>query len=208
MPSLEVRTVSVIYNATTLMEGVRELEDCKIIELYFNRDERAITETSLKYGAYCTKIATNILADIFDAEECVNDAYIKAWDSIPPTVPTLLKSFLGRITRNIAIDRYNSKNADKRGGRIAESLDELSECIGTYDTESDINSHELYEIINLFLSREKELSRRVFVRRYFYGDSIADIAKKHRIGESRVKTMLFRARQKLAFILSQEGIGI
>ena len=104
------------------------MQDSQIIDLYFKRDQSAISETSLKYGPYCTKIAFNILDDVFDSEECVNETYFKAWQTIPPTVPNHLGAFVGKITRNLAIDRYNKKTAQKRGSySYEESLDELSE---------------------------------------------------------------------------------
>jgi RNA polymerase sigma-70 factor (ECF subfamily) len=184
------------------------LEDSKIIELYFARDEAAITETSEKYGYYCKKIAMNILADLFESEECVNDTYVKVWNTVPPTVPNIFKAFLAKITRNLALDRYTEKTAKKRGGRVYESLEELSECIGSSETEDEINRGALTELINSFLSSEGELSRRMFVRRYFYQDSVAEIAKRLRVTESRVKTTLHRARVRLAELLREEGFTL
>ena len=128
--------------------GGVSLEDSKIIELYFARDEAAITETSAKYGYYCKKIAMNILADLFESEECVNDTYVKVWNTVPPTVPNIFKAFLAKITRNLALDRYNEKTAKKRGGRVYESLEELSECIGSNETEQELDRGALTELIN------------------------------------------------------------
>ena len=182
--------------------------DDQIIDLYFKRDESAITETSLKYGAYCNKIAFNILGDIFDSEECVNDAYHKTWTSVPPTRPKHLGAYVGRITRNVAIDRYNSRMAQKRGGHAyEESLDELCECIGSEDS-VDISLMELGAVISNFLKSEKPINRKIFVRRYFYEDSIEDIAKIARLGVSYVKTSLFRTRQRLRLYLAKEGIYV
>lgn len=189
-------------------KGGLGLEDSKIIELYFARDEEAISATSAKYGSYCTKIAMNILFDLFESEECVNDTYVKVWNSVPPTVPNILKAYLGRITRNLALDRYGERSAKKRGGRVFESLDELSECVGTGEADETIERAELAALINKFLSKESELSRRIFVRRYFYQDSVCDIAKRLRISESRVKTALFRARERLALMLGREGFPL
>ncbi len=183
------------------------MQDSEIVELYFQRDESAITETSAKYGAYCKSIAFNVLRDIFDAEECVNDTYHKAWCSIPPTRPTRLGAFLAKITRNLALDRYNKKNADKRGGQTAVSLDELSECIGTADSTGE-SLEELGAIISKFLKGEKEITRRLFVRRYFYEDSIKEIAKMHGMSEAAVKTALHRTRERLALYLRGEGVYI
>ncbi len=184
------------------------LEDSKIIELYFARDEAAIAETSTKYGYYCKKIAMNILADLFESEECVNDTYVKVWNTVPPTVPNIFKAFLAKITRNLALDRYGERTAKKRGGRVYESLEELSECIGSSETEDELDSKALTELINRFLSRESELSRRIFVRRYFYQDSVSEIAKRLRVTESRVKTTLHRARARLADVLRGEGFTL
>ena len=182
--------------------------DNEIIDLYFKRDESAITETSLKYGAYCNKIAFNILGDVFDSEECVNDTYHRTWTSVPPTRPKHLGAYVGRITRNVAIDRYNSRVAKKRGGHTyEESLDELAECIGKEDT-VDICLSELCEVISSFLKGEKQISRKLFIRRYFYEDSIEDIAKTAGLGVSYVKTSLFRTRQRLKIYLAKEGIYV
>lgn len=184
------------------------MQDEKIIELYFSRDENAITETAAKYGRYCTQIAFNILKDIFDSEECVNDTYHKVWQSIPPTRPRIFSAFLGKITRNLAIDRYKSKTAQKRGGySLEESLDELSECVGESGF-NDLDLNELGALISNFLKKEKDIYRKIFVRRYFYEDSISDISKGFGISVSYVKTALSRSRKRLAEYLKKEGIFI
>ena len=181
------------------------MQDGEIIELYFARDERAIAETASKYGRYCTKIALNLLEDLFESEECVNDTYMRTWNTIPPTRPNIFKAFLAKITRNLALDRITEKNAQKRGGRVLESLDELSECVSSEEEVTDpIMLGETAELINRFLAGEGELSRVIFVRRYFYLDSVKDIAKFLGIGESRVKTLLFRMRGKLKGVLENE----
>ena len=184
------------------------MQDDRIIELYFERNECAIKETAQKYGAYCTKIAYNILRDVFDSEECVNDTYHKVWQTIPPTRPRIFSAFLAKITRNLAIDRYNYKTAAKRGGySVEESLDELSECVGD-DDGADTDLHELGSMISAFLRGEKEISRRIFVRRYFYEDSIEEIAKGFGLSLSYVKTSLFRTRKRLASHLEKKGIFV
>ena len=183
------------------------LADNEIIELYIKRDESAISETAQKYGAYCEKIAYNILNDKFDSEECVNDTYMRTWNSVPPTIPRILSSFLAKITRNIAIDRYKAKNAKKRR-TYEESLDELSECVGGGDISDGIEISAIGEAISRFLLGESEISRRVFVRRYFFEDSIADIAKNHFMTEGYVKTMLHRTRKGLAEFLKKEDIYV
>lgn len=184
------------------------MRDETIIELYFARDEAAIWHTSEKYGAYCLKIAYNILLDVFDSEECVNDTWLRAWGAIPPTRPSILSSFLGRITRNLAIDRYNAKNAGKRGGRVAESLDELEECVGSPEVEDALSAEELGGMISRFLKGESQLARCIFVRRYFYQAEVAEIARKYGISVSNVKTTLHRTRKKLALYLKKEGVYI
>ena len=183
------------------------IQDAEIIELYIKRDERAISETANKYGAYCETIAYNILLDSFDAEECVNDTYLRTWNSIPPTLPRILSAFLAKITRNLAIDKYKKKRAQKRSS-YEESLDELSECVGGRDISEDIEISAIGSAISSFLYTESEMSRRIFVRRYFFEDSIEEIAKKHRMSLSSVKTTLHRTRARLAKYLEKEGIFI
>lgn len=183
------------------------MQDTEIIDLYLKRDERAINETAEKYGAYCEKIAYNILTDRFESEECVNDTYMRAWNSIPPTLPRILSAFLAKITRNLAIDRYNARSAKKRCG-YAESLDELAECVGGRDISEEIELSELGAAINRFLINEKDLSRRIFVRRYFFEDSIKEIASAHCLSQGNVKTVLHRTRKRLADFLREEGIFI
>ena len=182
------------------------MEDRDIIEMYFARDERAISETSSKYGSYCGSIAMNILGSREDTEECVNDTWLRAWNSIPPHRPNLLRVFLGKIARNLALDRYKARTAEKRmGGEFAMSLDELDDCIGTVD---ERESAEIGESISRFLRTQPKETRSVFVCRYFYCDSISDIARRFGISEAKVKTLLFRTRSKLKIHLEGEGITV
>ena len=183
------------------------LDDNKIIDLYIHRDESAISETAEKYGAYCEKIAYNILADKFDSEECVNDTYLRTWNSVPPTIPRILSAFLAKITRNIAIDKYKAKGAAKRSA-YTESLDELRECVGEGNISEEIEAAAIGAAISRFLLGENEISRRIFVRRYFFEDSISEIAKAHFMSESYVKTMLHRTRKRLAEFLEKEDIYV
>ena len=182
--------------------------DGEIIDMYLARNEDAIGCTSEKYGKYCTSIAYNILADLFDTEECVNDTWLRAWNSIPPTVPRILGAFLGKITRNLALDRYAAKAAAKRGGRVAESLDELAECVGDSDLVEQMEVQELAEHISAFLRSEPEASRCVFIRRYFHQASVAEIAKKYGLTQANVKVTLHRMRKRLALYLEKEGIFV
>lgn len=181
--------------------------DEKIIDLYIERDESAIDETAKKYGAYCHKIAYNILLDVFDTEECVNDTYMRTWNAIPPSIPKIFSAFLAKITRNLAIDRYNSAKAKKRGN-LPESLDELSEVIGVNSISEKIELSELGAAISRFLYGEKELSRRLFVKRYFFQEKIESIAKEHGLTSASVKVTLHRMRTRLAAYLSKEGYFI
>ena len=182
------------------------MEDRDIIEMYFARDERAISETSVKYGGYCGSIAMNILSSREDTEECLDDTWLRAWNSIPPHRPNVLRVFLGKITRNLALDKYKARTAEKRaGGELAVSLDELDECVGAVD---ERESAEIGESISRFLRTQPKETRSVFVCRYFYCDSIADIAKRFGISEAKVKTLLFRTRNKLKIHLEGEGITV
>ena len=183
------------------------MQDHAIIALYFDRDERAIEETAAKYGPYCNKIAYNILLDTFDAEECVNDTYLRVWNTVPPTVPNIFSAFLAKITRNLAIDRYNKAHSAKRGN-VTASLDELRECIGDGDFSSELETATLGSAISSFLAGEKPLIRRIFIRKYFFEDSISDIAKTHRMSEANVKVTLHRARIRLKDYLTREGFFI
>ena len=187
-------------------ERRKAMEDYKIIELYLERNENAITETDKKYRKYCCSIAYNILHDKEDSEEAVNDTYLGAWNSIPPHVPDVLQTFLGRITRNISLKRIRSRNTQKRGkGDFFLVLDEMSELIPSgHDTENDIEAKELAQIINTFLISLPETERKVFVCRYWYFDPIADISKQFDFTKSKVKSMLFRTRQKLLIKLEKE----
>ena len=183
------------------------MEDNKIIELYFARNEDAISQTSYKYGHYCRTIAINILASEEDSQECLNDTYLQAWNSIPPTRPNSLRAFLGKITRNIALNLLEKKKAQKRGnGEVALILSELSECTGSLDSFTDELA--LSEIINKFLAALPEQSRKFFVGRYFYARSIREIARMYKVSENKVTVSLFRTREKLRTSLTKEEIDI
>lgn len=184
------------------------MEDLEIVELYWNRNEEAIKETSKKYGNYCYSISYNILNNNEDAQECVNDTYLSAWNAIPPHHPNFLSTFLGKITRRISINKCREKNALKRGGgEVVLSFDELEDCIGTNDyAKEELAAEELAKTINTFLSTLKEDERKVFVCRYFYFESIDDIAVRFMFTQSKVKMMLKRTRDKLKDYLVKEGV--
>ncbi len=183
------------------------MEDEKIIELYFERDESAIEKTAEKYGKYLFKIAYNILYDSATSEECLNDTYYKTWKCIPPTRPKIFSAFLAKITRNTALDKWRHDRSAKRGN-LSESLNELSECIGEERIVSELEISELGRLISEFLFSEREIYRKIFVKRYFYGESVAEIAKFYSLTESNVKTSLSRTRLRLKEYLSTKEVKI
>lgn len=185
------------------------MNDEQIVELYLKRDESAIEESKAKYGAYCMKIAFNILNDELDSEECTNDTWLGAWRSIPPNIPSNLATYLGKITRNLSINRYKMKHAEKRSiNEFAVSLDELGECVPGEMSPDDGKIGAVGESISNFLHKQKQLDRMVFVCRYFYCDSVSDIAKRFDVSESKVKSLLFRMRSKLKNHLANDGITV
>lgn len=186
-----------------------EVEDRSIIDLYFERSEAAITETQIKYGKYCHYIAYNILNSKEDAEECVNDTYEKAWNSIPPARPERLSAFLGRITRNIALNRLVHAGAKKRYAGIEMILDEVEEFIpDTGENEDVTDTILLKDVLNRFLRSLPGQTRIIFVRRYWYMGSVKEISKELGLTESNVKVILLRTRQKLKDTLEKEGVTI
>lgn len=184
------------------------MDDDQIIKLYFERSELAIRETEAKYGAYCYSIAYNILTNHEDAEESVNDTYISAWNSMPDQRPAALGLFLGKITRNISIDRWRKHHTLKRGkGQLEIALDELSECVsGAESAEETAAGKEILAGLNCFLDGLKETERSVFLCRYWYLDSIEEIAEKSGFSVSKVKSMLFRIRKRLHNYLVREEL--
>ncbi|MBE5948193.1 MAG: sigma-70 family RNA polymerase sigma factor [Lachnospiraceae bacterium] len=186
------------------------MEDCAIVGLYWDRDEQAIPATSEKYGRYCTSIAKNILGNIEDAEECVNDTYLNAWNSMPPHKPDVLSTFLGKITRNLSLNRYKYNTAEKRGGGEAVVvLDELSEVVSDTDiVEQEIERKELVNAINTFLDTLDLKKRSIFICRYWYFDSVEDIATSFGMTENNVSVILNRLRKKLQQYLSERGFEL
>lgn len=183
------------------------MDDKAIVELYWNRSENAISETAAKYGGYCFHIAHNILANREDAEESVSDTYLAAWNTIPPRRPGILATFLGKITRHISIDRWRARSAYKRGGgEITLALDELEDCVAdTRNVEQDYERKELARAFNRFLDTLPETERNVFLCRYWFLDSVADIAAVFGFSQSKVASMLHRTRAKLRKQLEKEG---
>ena len=184
------------------------MDDNQIVELYWQRNECAISETAAKHGAYCMKISQNILADRADSEENVNDAYLHAWNAMPPQRPSILSSFLGRITRNLSFDRCRRQNAEKHGGgALPLALDELSECVPAPGrVEHTLEERELAEAIDRFLRTLPERECSMILRRYWYVDSVQSIAARYAIKENTAKSILFRTREKLRRYLAGEGI--
>ena len=181
------------------------MEDQRIIDLYFARDEQAIRHTSDKYGAYCTAVSMHILHSEPDAEECVNDTYLKTWNSIPPTRPESLKLFLARIVRNISLNRHRALHSDKRDRDLETSLSELESCIPAPDEGS---SDELIRLINAFLEEQRKQDRVIFVQRYWYSLSAAEIAAEQGMTENAVWVRLYRVRDKLRLYLNERGYRI
>ena len=186
------------------------MEDATIVELYWQRHERAIEESKSKYGAYCRAIAQRILNDVRDAEECVNDTYLGAWNAMPPHRPASLGTFLGKITRNLSLKRWRMLSAAKRGGgEVALSLDELEECVSADGSVDDgLEAEELAKMLNGFLAGLPKDDRRMFMCRYWHFDSIGDIARRFGFTESKVKMSLKRTRDKLAGHLKREGVNL
>ena len=184
------------------------MEDSRILALYFARSEAAIQETDRKYGSYCYKIAYNILTNREDSEESVNDTYLSAWNSIPPRKPAKLSTYLGRLTRNISIDRWRGTNAKKRGGgEIILALDELNECVSWQpSTEEKMIQKEAVASLNRFLASLSEEERAVFLCRYWYVNSMEDIARKTGFSIGKIKSMLHRTRKRLSAILQEEDL--
>ena len=186
------------------------MNDHEIIELYWAREERAITATAEKYGRYCHTIAFNILHNNEDAEECANDTYLGVWNSIPPLRPNPLSTYLGRIARNLALNRYKRYTAQKRGlGQVAIVLSELEACIPAEPTvEQAVEDKALASAINRFLYAQPRIKRNIFIRRYWHLWAIRSIAEAYGMSESKVASMLFRMRNELKEHLEKEGITL
>ena len=186
------------------------MDDNAIIDLYFARDQQAVQATAQAYGAYCASIAQRILDDRGAAEECVNDAWLKCWQSIPPQRPRSLKSFAGRIVRNLALNVRRTDAAWKRGGgQVPVALEELNEVVSGEDTpEEALDRTVLLEALNRFLAELPEVQRNLFLRRYWYLDSAEQMAKRFAMSKTQVTTTLHRLRVKLRAYLEQEGFEL
>lgn len=186
------------------------MHDEAIIGLYWQRDENAIRETEHKYGRYLSKIAFNVLADIEDSKESVNDTYLKAWNSIPPHRPEVLSAYLGKIVRQLSIDKFRGRNRKKRQtSEYVLSLSELEDCVSIGDaTEQDVDLHLLAQAIGTYLKSLTPQARNTFVGRYYYMDSLKEVAAYFGMSESKAKSMLHRTRQGLKAYLEQEGFVV
>ena len=181
------------------------MEDQEIIDLYWNRSEQAIEATAEKYGKLCYRISYNILENQEDSEESVSDTYLAVWNKIPPTRPHVFSAFLAKITRYISINRWKAQRTHKRGGgQIVLALDELKECGGQQSIEASYEGKELIASYNRFLEELPRLEREIFLRRYFFLDSIKAISKKSGFSESKVTSMLYRIREKFREHLERE----
>ena len=189
-------------------KGDDDTDDQKIIELYFCRSEQALSETAVKYGRYCTSIAYGILGSREDAQECVSDAYLTAWNAIPPRRPNDLGPYLGKLTPHLSIDRLRTRSREKRGGgEVPLALEELEEVVvGSDSPENEAVRKELIASLNRFLGELTTEERYVFLRRYWYLDSLAGIADNTGFSGSKVASMLFRLRGRLKKQLIKEEL--
>ena len=185
------------------------MDDAMIVSLYWDRNEQAIEESEIKFGSYCYAIANRILADKADSDESVNDTWLAAWESMPPHRPSVLATYLGKLTRRISLNRWRNKNSDKRGGgEVALSLDELAECVSDHqNVERTVELSDLTTALNSFLANLPTTERDVFVCRYWFLASLREIGEKFELSESKTKSMLFRTRKKLLAHLEKEGLN-
>ena len=184
------------------------MDDLMIIELYFARNEQAIKETDIKYGKLCFSMANNILSNDEDSEECVNDTYLSVWNKIPPTRPNNFRAFICKIVRNLSMKKLEFNRALKRTQNVTVSYTELEEILPDTRTAPEWEYENLGKIISDFLQNEKEDARNVFIRKYYFFDSISDIAERYSFTESKVKNMLYHSRNKLRECLKKEGIEV
>lgn len=191
-----------------ILEGVNIIDDIRIIELYFERNEQAIKETDIKYGKLCHKLSYNVLNNRQDSEECVNTTYLEVWNRIPPTRPAKFKAYISIIVRDISIDKLRHLTAKKRSADMVMALDELTEILPDERHAPGRNDEEIGKLLSIFLRKQKEEVQRVFVLKYFYFESNRAIAEKYGFTERKVTNMLARTRNKLKKYLIEEGIYI
>ena len=186
------------------------MEDQAIIDLYWAREEQALSESDRKYGNLCRSVAYQILNSREDSEECVNDTWFRAWNAMPPGRPSVLSAFFSRITRTLSLDRYKAARAGKRGGgQMPLALEELGDCVaGSQSVEDEALLKELTRVLDRFLRTLPEKDCCIFLRRYWYVDGIQDIARRYHMAEGSVKSNLYRTRQKLKAVLEREGVAL
>ena len=185
------------------------MDDAQIIELFFARSEDALAAVSDRYGGYCLTIALRIVPTPEDAEECVSETWLRAWNAIPPQRPKILRLFLGKITRNVSLNRLAAETAAKRGGHeAAAALEELEEVVGTDAVEEAADAAELERCIAAFLASQKPQNRKVFLRRYYFFDTTAEIARRCGLREANVLVILSRTRAALRAHLEKEGYAV
>ena len=190
-------------------DGDTEVDDSKIIDLLFERSEQAIAALSQKYEAVCNAVARNILKNSLDAEECVNDSFLAIWNTIPPQKPNPLLTYICRIVRNLSIKKYHANTALKRNSFYDAALDELEDCLASpANVENELAAKELTLLLDSFLDTLDKENRMMFVRRYWYSDSISDIAARFQISSNNVTVRLFRIRKKLHTYLRKAGFEI
>lgn len=184
------------------------MDDARIIELYFERNEEAIKETDVKYGKLCHSIAYNILNNYEDSEECVNDTYVGVWNAIPPTRPNNFMAFVCKIVRNLSLKRLEFVKREKRSADVLMSLEEFETILPDERYAPDVSDEEVGKLISQFLRSQKKDVRNVFVRKYYFFDSVEEIAKRYSFTKSKVKNMLFHTRNKLRDYLIKEGVEL
>jgi len=186
------------------------MEDGKIIDLYWARSQQAIAESAEKYGPYCHTIARRILEREEDAEECVNDTWLHAWNALPPQRPGVQSAFFGKLTRNLSLDRWRRLRAAKRGGTQVEvALHELEDCLtDRRRPDEELEAGETAELISAFLRRQSRADRALFIRRYFHLEPLSELANRFGLTTGQVKSRLYRMRQKLRAELEREGVAI
>ncbi len=182
------------------------MNDKNIISLYFLRDEQAIDETKIKYSSYCRKIAYNILSDDEDTNECENDTYLKVWNSIPPNNPKNLRAYIGRVTRNLAIDLWKKNHTQKRYSGIETLFSELEDVASSSETENEFEFAELMTIINQWLLKLSKQERSLFILRYWQGESVNHISRLWKTSPNKLSGKLYRLRKDLKSTLEKEGI--
>ena len=185
------------------------MEDEKIIALYWSRDQQALGESQRKYGAFCLRLSENILASREDAEECVSDTWLRAWDTMPPQRPNSLRAYLSRICRNLSLDRWRAKRAQKRGEGLEVLLEELEDCVPAVPSaEAAAESREITRCIDQWLGTLEQEDRTAFLRRYWYGQQVKELAKQAGCAPQKMAQRLYRLRQSLRRALEEEGITI